>query len=201
MASLPLNEAVPGAAQRLRGSLQVRGLGDAVTAYFQPEEGFAGLSFTCLGSNPRDAVMPDDLLAVSLLDIAWRPETVRQLLDIRAATVAGLLAAIRSDLDLWKASDDDLAAVDPLWDLLLRMPGDVTTSASRRRNWLNGKDGVRLIGSSCVGRTISQVRMRNSRSCGADRSYLCEDGLPMPLSASRPKFSATIAISALNEES
>jgi hypothetical protein len=131
MASLPLNDAVPGAAQRLRDSLRVRGLGDAVAAYFQPEEGFAGLSFTCLGSNPRDVVTPDDLLAVSLLDIAWRPETVRQLLDRRAAAVAGLLVAIRSDLDLWQASEEDLAAVDPLWDLLLRMPGVGTATASK----------------------------------------------------------------------
>jgi hypothetical protein len=131
MASLPLNDAVPAATRRLRDSLQVRGLGDAVAAYFRPEEGFAGLSFTCLGSNPRDAVTPDDLLAVSLLDISWRPETVRQLLDARGAAVTELLAAIRSDLDLWDASEEDLAAVDPLWDLLLRMPGVGTATASK----------------------------------------------------------------------
>jgi hypothetical protein len=131
MASLPVNDAVPGAAQRLRSSLRVPGMADAVAAYFRPEEDFAGLSFTCLGSNPRDSVTPGDLLAVSLLDIAWRPETVRQLLDSRAATVARRLAAIRSDLDLWEAREDDLAAVDPLWDLLLRMPGVGTATASK----------------------------------------------------------------------
>jgi hypothetical protein len=37
-----------------------------VTAYFDPDEMFAGLTFTCLGSNPRDEVTGDDLLAVSL---------------------------------------------------------------------------------------------------------------------------------------
>jgi hypothetical protein len=80
--------------------LQVPGLARAVAAYFSPEEDFAGLSFTCLGSNPRDAVTASDLLAVSLLDIAWRPEAVRQLPDISTEMVAGLLCAIRSDIDL-----------------------------------------------------------------------------------------------------
>jgi hypothetical protein len=131
MASLPLNDAVPGAVHRLRDSLQVRGMADAVAAYFRPEEDFAGLSFTCLGSNPRDSLTPDDLLAVALLDITWRPEAVRQLLDTHATAVAGQLAAIRSDLDLWAASEDDLAAVDPLWALLLRMPGVGTATASK----------------------------------------------------------------------
>jgi len=69
---------VPAAAgvRRLRHSLRAGGLARAVAAYFSPEEDFAGLSFTCLGSNPRDAVTASDLLAVSLLDIAWRPEAV-----------------------------------------------------------------------------------------------------------------------------
>src|SRR5262249_13609642 len=92
---------------------------------------------------PRDAVTASDLLAVSLLDIAWRPEAVRQLLDTSAATVAGLLGAIRSDIDLWEARDEDLAAVDPLWDALLQMPGVGTATPSqlrarRRPGWSGG---------------------------------------------------------------
>ena len=123
MSSLPVNDAVPGAVTRLRESLRVGGMAGAVAAYFRPEEDFAGLSFTCLGTNPPDVVTASDLLAVSLLDITWRPEAVRQLLDAQATTVSELLSAICIDLDLWQASDDDLATVDPLWDLLLRMPG------------------------------------------------------------------------------
>jgi hypothetical protein len=118
--TLPVNDAVPGAVRQLRQSFRVGGLAGAVAAYFRPEEDFAGLSFTCLGSNPRDAVTASDLLAVSLLDIAWRPEAVRQ-----------LLYTIRSDIDLWEASDEDLAAVDPLWDALLQMPGVGTATASK----------------------------------------------------------------------
>src|ERR1019366_82789 len=79
----------------------------------------------------RDEVTPDDLLAVSLLDIAWRPQAVRQLLDTGAEKVSGMLAAISSDTDLWKASDADLAAVDPLWYALLAMPGVGTATASK----------------------------------------------------------------------
>jgi Family of unknown function (DUF6308) len=131
MASLPFNDAVPGAAQRLRDSLAVPGLPHAVATYFSPDEAFAGLTFTSLGSNPRDEVTPDDLLAVSLLDIAWRPEAVRQLLGSEAKTVSRLLAKISSTTDLWEATDEELAAVDPLWDLLTRMPGVGTATASK----------------------------------------------------------------------
>jgi len=67
--TLPVNDAVPGAVRQLRQSLRAGGLAGAVAAYFRPEEDFAGLSFTCLGSNPRDAVTASDLLAVSLLTI------------------------------------------------------------------------------------------------------------------------------------
>ncbi len=129
--TLPVNDAVPGAVRQLRQSLRGGGLAGAVAAYFRPEEDFAGLSFTCLGSNPRDAVTASDLLAVSLLDITWRPAAVRQLLDTSAAMVSGLLRAIRSDIDLWEASDEDLEAVDPLWDALLQMPGVGTATASK----------------------------------------------------------------------
>ncbi|MGD0373580.1 MAG: DUF6308 family protein [Streptosporangiaceae bacterium] len=131
MASLPDNDAVWGAVQRLRDGLADPGLPRAVAAYFRPDEIFPGLTFSCLGSNPRDQVTGDDLLAVSLLDIAWRPDVVRQLLGTGAGNISRLLAAIRTDVDLWEASDEDLAAVDPLWDILLRMPGIGTATASK----------------------------------------------------------------------
>jgi hypothetical protein len=107
------------------------GLGPAVAAYFDPAEGFAGMSFTTLGRNPPNKVTPGDLLAVSLLDIAWRPEAVRQLLGSQADLVSGLLAAIGSDVDLWEASDGDLAAVARLRDALVDMPGVGIVSAAK----------------------------------------------------------------------
>jgi hypothetical protein len=99
------------------------GLGLALAAYFDPAEDFPGMSFSFLGRNPAGEVMADDLLAVSLLDIAWRPEAVRHLLGSQATAMSGLLADIPADLDLWEASDADLTAVERLWAALLEVPG------------------------------------------------------------------------------
>jgi hypothetical protein len=131
MSSLRGGDAIRRAAGRLRETLTAPGLGQAMAAYFDPAEGFAGMSFCTLGHNPPGAVTADDLLAVSLLDIAWRPEAVRQLLGPQAAPVAGLLGAIPAGVDLWAASDAELATVDPLWDALLEMPGVGTATASK----------------------------------------------------------------------
>ncbi len=131
MSSLRGGDAIRRAAGRLRETLTAPGLGQAMAAYFDPAEGFAGMSFCTLGHNPPGAVTADDLLAVSLLDIAWRPEAVRQLLGPQAAPVAGLLGAIPAGVNLWAASDADLATVDPLWDALLEMPGVGTATASK----------------------------------------------------------------------
>ena len=89
------------------------------------------MTFTTLGSNLRDEVTPDDLLAVALLDIAWRPDAVRALLGTWAEKVSQMLTAVSSDIDLWDASDGDLATVDPLWDALLEMPGVGTATAAK----------------------------------------------------------------------
>jgi hypothetical protein len=131
MSSLRGGDAIRRAAGRLRETLTVPGLDQAMAAYFDPAEGFAGMSFCTLGHNPPGAVTADDLLAVSLLDIAWRPEAVRQLLGHEAGRVSDMLSAIPPDLDLWAASDAEVATVDPLWDALLEMPGVGTATASK----------------------------------------------------------------------
>src|ERR1017187_7677025 len=123
MRSLPASDAVRAAAVRLRESLAVAGLGRAVAAYFDPAGSFAGMTFTTVGSNPRDEVTPDDLLAVALLDIAWRPDAVRALLGTCAEKVSQFLTAIGSDIDLWDAPDAALAAADRLWEAVLEIPG------------------------------------------------------------------------------
>jgi hypothetical protein len=109
MTFLPVNDSVPAAVRRLRDSLDA----------------------PVLGSNPRDAITGDDLLAVALLDITWRPGAVRDLLENRAALLSELLAGIRSDLDLWEAADADLAAVDPMWQALTGVEGVGTATASK----------------------------------------------------------------------
>jgi hypothetical protein len=131
MSSLRGGDAIRRAAGRLRETLTVPGLGQAMAAYFDPAEGFAGMSFGTLGENPPGAVTADDLLAVSLLDIAWRPEAVRHLLGSESGPVSAMLSAIPADIDLWAATDAELATVDPLWDALLEMPGVGTATASK----------------------------------------------------------------------
>ena len=56
--------------------------------------------------------------SVSLLSIDWQPGVVRMLLGSHAAPVSRLLAEVRDDIDLWEASDEDLAPVDELWQTL-----------------------------------------------------------------------------------
>jgi transposase len=129
--AVPARDPVRAAASRLSASLTVAGLDRAVAAYFDPAGAFAGMTFTSLGSNARGEVTPDDLLAVALLDIAWRPDAVRTLLGSWAEKISEMLTAVRSDIDLWDASDADLAAVDPLWDALLEMPGVGTATAAK----------------------------------------------------------------------
>lgn len=119
------------AARRLRETLAEPGLGAAVGAYFDPAEGFAGMSFSTIGRNLPNKVTADDLLAVSLLDIAWRPEAVRQLLGSQAEPISVMLGAISTGIDLWDATDTDLAAVDRLWDVLVDMPGVGTATATK----------------------------------------------------------------------
>ena len=129
--AVPASDAVRAAASRLRESLAVAGLDGAVAAYFDPESEFAGMTFTTLGANPRDEVTTDDLLAVALLNITWRPDAVRGLLGTWSEKLSQMLTAVRSDIDLWDVSDGDLAAVDPLWDALVDMPGVGTSTTAK----------------------------------------------------------------------
>ena len=131
MSSLRGGDAVRRAAGRLRETLARPGVRPAVAAYFDPAEGFAGMTFSTLGDNPPDQLTPADLLAVSLLDITWRPDVVQRLLGSDRPQLAGLLAGISTDVDLWLATDADLGAVDAAWDALLDIPGVGTASAAK----------------------------------------------------------------------
>jgi Family of unknown function (DUF6308) len=130
MLSLPTDQEVDSAARRLRVSLTTPGLRTAVAAYFN-EPGFAGMTFSDLGLNPACEFTADDLLAVALLDITWRPQVVRVLLQTHKHQFADLLADIPTDVDLWEASDVTLKAVDILWDVLTSVEGIGTASATK----------------------------------------------------------------------
>jgi hypothetical protein len=130
MRSLPTDDAVRAAARRLSAELAAGGLGRAVAAYFC-EPGFAGMTFTDLGRNPPGEIIADDLLAVALLDITWRPEVVRVLLGSRGRQLAQMLAAIPRETDLWDAGDDTRQLIDVLWDALTAIEGIGTASATK----------------------------------------------------------------------
>ncbi len=130
MLSLPTDQAVESAALRLRAGLSAPGLRQAVAAYFDLPE-FAGMTFSDLGVNPPGEIVADDLLAVALLDITWRPQVVRILLDSHRRELSALLAEIPQDVDLWDASDDALRQIDLMWDVLTGIEGIGTASATK----------------------------------------------------------------------
>ncbi|HET9897282.1 MAG TPA: DUF6308 family protein [Streptosporangiaceae bacterium] len=118
------------AAVRLRAGLSAPGLRQAVAAYFNLPE-FAGMTFSELGVNPPDEIVADDLLAVALLDITWRPQVVRILLETHKRELSALLAGIPQDVDLWDACDEILRQIDLMWDVLTGIEGIGTASATK----------------------------------------------------------------------
>ena len=130
MLTLPSDQAVDAAVGRMRASLVAPALELAVAGYFAEPE-FAGVTFTDLGRNPPLEIIPDDLVAVALLDITWRPQVVRILLDLRRREFGDLLTAVPHDVDLWNASDAHLGHVDVLWDALTAVDGIGTASATK----------------------------------------------------------------------
>jgi hypothetical protein len=162
MRSLPTDDTVRAAARRLRAELAADGLGRAVAAYFC-EPGFAGMTFSDLGRNPPGEIIADDLLAVALLDITWRPQVVRILLGSHRPQLSQMLAAIPQDTDLWDAGDDTLRCIDVLWDALTAIEGIGTASATkllaRKRPWLCPiSDSVVIKAVGVPGRTWDVLR-------------------------------------------
>jgi len=120
------------AKQRLTANLEIPLLGDLVAAYFKPGQPFAGRTFDCLGQNPPDEVVADDLLAVTLLDVRWTPLAVRSLLFERTTEVRELLGQIDSQTDLWaEGGGKELDASLPLWELLDNLDEVGDTKASK----------------------------------------------------------------------
>ena len=130
MTALVEHEVEQGAG-RLHAGFTDPGLANTVAAYFDPANGFAGMTFSTVGNNPRDEIIAADLLAVSLLSIDWQPGVVRMLLGSHAAPVSKLLTQVRDDIDLWEASDEDLAPVFELWQTLNAMPGVGAATAAK----------------------------------------------------------------------
>lgn len=132
-----MDEATEGSAaenakQRLIANLETPRLRDLVAAHFDPRQPFAGFTFDCLGQNPPDKVVVDDLLAVTLLDVRWTPLAARSLLFDQADEVCDRLSKIDRQTDLWaKDGDEQLDASLPLWKLLDSLDAVGDTKASK----------------------------------------------------------------------
>lgn len=96
---------------------------ELVGAYYTPEGKFAGATFESLGENSRDSFGLDDLLALTLLDLALSPPAVRQVLGPRAVRLAQLLGEVPDDIDLWEATDQQLQAAGLVHAELDALPG------------------------------------------------------------------------------
>lgn len=116
----PVPEAIRAAKTRVGRDIATPCLKELLAAYYDPARGFAGATFDTLGANPRNEISRDDLLAVTLLGVRWSPSAVRRLLGADGRQASALLVRISSVTSLWEASDERLAAINPLWDLLTR---------------------------------------------------------------------------------
>jgi len=86
---------------RLRAALATPNLDEAVRLYFARGSSFAAQTFDSLGCNHPDRITSDDLLAVTLLDVSWKPNAVRAMLVEQADQVNDLLSAIDGSTTLW----------------------------------------------------------------------------------------------------
>ena len=89
------------------------------------------MTFSDLGQNPPGEIVADDLLAVALLDITWRPQVIRVLFGSQRQQLSQMLAALPQATDLWEAGDDILGHVDVLWGALMAIDGIGNASATK----------------------------------------------------------------------
>ena len=101
--------------------------------FFEPEGPFAGETFDLLDLETSDANVFNvaDLLAVTFLDVTVRPPAVRRTLGTDQSRLSLLLSAVRDDVDLWNATDDDLARAEMVWRTLRGYDGIGQTTAGK----------------------------------------------------------------------
>jgi hypothetical protein len=112
--------------------------------FFDPARGFAATTFDDLGENPPDRFTTDDLLATTLLDMRYRPRAVRAILVDQVEELTAILKAVPTDVDLWEATDEDLAPAYDLWNAL-RAGGDLWGVGPTTTSKLMARKRPRLI--------------------------------------------------------
>jgi hypothetical protein len=100
-------------------------------AYFDPDGPFAGSTFDDLPGNPKGEFCASDLVAASLLDVRFGPRAVRPLLARGPNLISKHLNDISDHVDLWDATEDDLAPAYELWKVVMKLDGVGPTRTSK----------------------------------------------------------------------
>jgi hypothetical protein len=182
-------DAILAAKQRLERDVAAPGLSSLLAAYYNPGGGFAGAIFDTLGSNPRNEVTRDDLLAVTLLGVRLRPPAVRRLLGRDSRTVTDLLVQVTSRTDLWEASDQRLAAIGPLWALVTSRPDGLGDAAASK---LLARKRPRLV--PITDRIIVSAVGARGQTRAALRYCLQDPTLRQAVEALRPQGAGTASV-------
>ncbi|CAN5340280.1 hypothetical protein BH09ACT10_BH09ACT10_16000 [soil metagenome] len=150
-----------------------------VAAYFRPGR-FAGATFDCLGDNPEDKFIADDVVAVSLLDVRFPPIAVRAILEQKHNELNALLAKIPGDKALWESAVD-LSAAYELWQALREVPEIGPTLASKLLSRKRPK--MLPIVDSVIRKSL---RLEGSDSWHALRGVLTDETVRERIDALRP---------------
>lgn len=162
-----------------------------VEQFFDIDGSFAATTFDTLPDNDRDRFTTTDLLAVTLLDVALPPPSVRSLLETDAEKFNDLLAAVPGNVDLWDVSDEDLANSEALYWALRKLPKVGRTRASK----LMARKRPRLI--PVVDSVIIQALNLGDDTWVALRACLSDRGVRDSIEAIRPDNAPTGSISTL----
>jgi len=118
---------------RLEAALATTNLAEAVRLYFASGSSFAAQTFDSLGFNHPDRITSDDLLAVTLLDVSWKPSAVRAMLVEQADQVNDRLSSIDGSTTLWDGERgcEELRKADGLWRIIDALDGVGPTKTSK----------------------------------------------------------------------
>lgn len=162
-----------------------------VAQFFDIDGPFAATTFDTLPDNDRDRFTTTDLVAVTLLDVALPPPSVRSLLETDADKFNDLLAAVPGNVDLWDVSDEDLANSEALYWALRKLPKVGRTRASK----LMARKRPRLI--PVVDSVIIAALKLGDDSWVALRACLGDPAVRNSVEASRPDNAPAEFISTL----
>jgi hypothetical protein len=162
-----------------------------IEQFFDTDGPFAATTFDTLPDNDRDRFTTTDLLAVTLLDVALPPPSIRSLLETGADKFNGLLAAVPDEVDLWNVSDEDLAHAEALYWALRKLHNVGRTRASK----LMARKRPRLV--PVVDSVIIEALNLGDDSWVSLRACLSDPTVRQAIEASRPDNAPAEFISTL----